>query len=140
MGRIKLIFRRRSPNCGTTHQKSGTKLSNQKLSVRGLSPMDPLRYQSAHHMLDSSKAAPELDLKLKAFLLLKQAVHLENSVYSLKTLGTHKALLGENQIKRSLILVILKRLKTSAVLYQNELKRFTTLITNLTSNRFIPSS
>ena len=57
--------------------------------------MDPLRYQSAHHMLDSSKAAPELDLKLKAFFPRKQAFHLENLVYSLKTLGTQK-----DQIKR----------------------------------------
>ena len=62
--------------------------------------MAPLGYQPAHHMLDSSKAAPGLDLNLK------QAVLLRKSVYSLKTLGTHKALLGE---KRSLIMVILKR-------------------------------
>ena len=47
-------------------------------------------------MQDSSKAAPG-DLKLKAALLTKQAVFPGKSMSSLRTLGTHKALLGKKE-------------------------------------------
>ena len=99
--------------------------------------MVALKYQPAHHIWDiQDSSKPPGDLKPEATPLTKQAVP-DNSVSSPRTLGTHKALLGEES---SLITVML-RLKTNAEPFPNGSKNSTMAKTDdLTSNRSIISS